>query len=165
MDETIARIEVEGTGYVLPQLDTLNLNEGKVMKRHSGMTLDQVLEVEGFDPGVLAGLLAIAIQRSDPALREREIDQMVGDVNMFNLMEQFVAIADQMPDPTKGGTPPVADDSQRSSDAPTEASGSSGSDDSEPSPETSSPVSTGVPTSERSATSVPTTSEASPLTS
>lgn len=155
-----ARLVVEGTPYLLPALDTLNIGEGKVMKRHSGMTLDQVLEVEGIDAGVLGGLLAIAIKRSDPAMTEREIDRMVENVTIFDLMEQLATFAEDVPDPTPAAAPSPEGESRRSRLEPTASSGDNGDNASEPFPETSSPASTGAPISDTPAASDLTTSAA-----
>ena len=152
-----ARITVEGTPYLLPALDTFDLDEAMVMFRYSNLTFDQIFELEGLHPGVVAGLLHVAIARSDPALREREIKRMVSAVNMMNVLEQLAAMADEAPDPTEA--PPPESDSKRSSDEPTESSGAVGSDPSELSPERSSRVSTGLPISDSTATSDRTTLE------
>lgn len=151
--ETQTRITVEGTPYVLPALASFDIDDAIILYNYSGLTFDAVWELEGLHPGVVKTLLHIAIQRSDPSLREREIAEMVGKVKMMDVMEQLAAIAEEMPDPTQGGAPPAADESKRSNDAPTEPSGVSGSGDSEPSPEKSSPVSTGAPISDSTATS------------
>jgi hypothetical protein len=131
----------------------IDIDDAIVLYNYSTLTFDQVWELEGLHPGVIKALLHIAIQRSDPSLREREIAEMVGAVNMMDVMEQLSVIAEEAPDPTKGGAPPVEDDSKRSSDEPTGSSGTDGSATSEPSPENSSPGSTGVPTSDSTATS------------
>lgn len=151
------RIFVGDTPYVLPPLDTFDLDEAMVMYRYSDLTFDQIFELEGLHPGVVSGLLYVAIARSDPALRDREIKAMVSKVNMMNVLEQLAAMADAAPDPTKDEAPPVEDDSKRSSEDPTGSSGSDGSDASEPSLEKSSHDSSGTPDSDIAATSDQTT--------
>lgn len=157
-DISQTRILVGDTPYVLPPLDTFDLDEAMVMYRYSELTFDQIFDLEGLHPGVVAGLLHVAIQRSDPALREREVKAIVSKINMMNVLEQLADIAEKMPDPTKGAVPPTEDESQTSKPEATESSGSASSESSEPSPEKSSPDSSGSPDSATSATSDPVTS-------
>jgi len=147
------RITVQGTPYVLPQLASFDIDEAIILYNYSSFTFDQVWELEGLHPGVIKALLHIAILRSDPSLREREISEMVGSVNMMDVMDQLSAIAEAAPDPTKGGAPPAEDDSKPSSDESTPSSGRTGETDSEPSQELLSLASTGVPISDSVATS------------
>jgi len=153
----MATITVEGTPYVLPALDTFDLDEAIILYNYSGLTFDQVWELEGLNPGVIKSLLHIAIQRSDRALRGRDIEEMVGRVNMMEVMVELSRAADEMPDPTKGAQPPLESDSPTSSDESTPSSGDAGDSSSEPSPEKSSPDSTGALTSDSTATSDPRT--------
>lgn len=143
-----ARITVDGTPYVLPTLASFDIDDAIILYNYSKLTFDQVWELEGLHPGVCKALLHIAVQRSDPSLREREIKEMVGSANMLDLMEQLAAIAEEAPDPTPAVARPADDGSKRSSDAAIASSGSGGSVDSEPSPERSSHASTGIPLSD-----------------
>ena len=154
------RITVEGTPYLLPTLESFDMDEAMILYRYSDLTFDQIWELEGVHPGVVAGLLHVAIARSDSSLRDREVREMVRNVNMMSVMEQLAVIADETPDPTKGGAPPTEDESKRSSDESTGSSGTDGSEHSEHFPEPSSPDSTGGPTSDTSADSDLTTSVA-----
>ena len=153
----MATITVEGTPYVLPALDTFDLDEAIILYDYAGLTFDQVWELEGLHPGVVKTLLHVAIQRSDPALRERDIKETVGRVNMMEVMVELARAAEEMPAPTQGGQPPAADDSSTSSDEATQSSGGDGGADSEPSQEKLSPVSTGLPSSDSTATLDPKT--------
>jgi len=152
------RIEVDGTPYVLPPLDTFDLDEAMVMYRYSNLTFDQIFELEGLHPGVVAGLLHVGIQRSDPALRERDVKAMVLKVNMMNVLEQLAAMAEALPDPTPVEAPKPELDSPTSSGDPTSSSGSSSDDASELPPGNWSPDSSGRPVSATPATSDLTTS-------
>ncbi len=148
-----ARITVEGTPYVLPALDTFDLDEAIILYEYSGLTFDQVWEIEGLHPGVVKALLHVAVQRSDVSLRQSDIKELVGRVNMMEVMTELANVADAMPDPTQGGQPPADEGSLTSNDEATPSSGSVGEADSEHSPEKSNPVSTGVPSSDSTATS------------
>lgn len=141
------RIEVDGTPYVLPALDSFDLDEAMVMYRYSNLTFDQIFELEGLHPGVVAGLLHVAIARSDPALKERDVRDMVLKVNMMNVLEQFAVIAEAMEDPTPAEAPQPEPDSPRSNDDPTGSSGESSGSDSGPSQEEPNPDSSGLPDS------------------
>jgi len=157
-DISKTRILVGDTPYVLPPLDTFDLDEAMVMYRYSDLTFDQIFELEGLHPGVVAGLLHVAIQRSDPALREREVKAMVSKVNMMNVLEQLADMADQQPDPTPAEVPPTEDESKTSKPEATVSSGNDSSESSVDSLESSNPDSSGTPDSATSATSDPVTS-------
>lgn len=152
------RITVGDTPYVLPPLDTFDMDEAMIMYKYSELTFDQIWELEGLHPGVIAGLLHVAIQRSDPALREREVKKMVSNVNMMNVMEQLATLADEAPDPTPDEVLPPESDLPRSKPEETESSGSDSSSSSEPSQESVSQDSSGDPDSDTPATSPLTTS-------
>ena len=154
------RLNVNGTPYVLPTLDSFDMDEAMTMYRYSEMTFDQIFELEGLHPGVVAGLLHVAIARSDPALRDKEIKAMVREVNMMDIMEQLAAIADEAPDPTQAEVPSLESDSPTSNDEVTPPSGIASSVSSEAFQARLSPEPTGGPTSDTSADSVPTTSAA-----
>jgi hypothetical protein len=155
------RITVDGTPYVIPPLDTFDLDEAMVMYKYSELTFDQIFELEGLHPGVIAGLLHVSIQRSDPALREKEVREQVKRINMMNVMEQLAELVDQQPDPTKDGAQQLELDSNRSSSEATSSSGDDSESSSEHSPEKSSPDSSGSPDSDTSSISDPTTLAAS----
>jgi len=141
-------LTVNGTRYELPALDTINIGEAKIIQRHSGMTLDQLFEIEGLDSGAIGGLLAVAIKRSDPSLRDSDVDALVDAVNMFEIMEELANAVEEAPDPTQDEAPPLDDDSKPSSGDSISSSGIDGNGASEHSPEQLSPVSTGAPTSD-----------------
>jgi len=153
-------ITVSGVAYEIPALDSLTIGESKILKRHSGMTLDQVFDVEGLDGGVIGGLLAVAMKRNDPLLRDNDLDERVDALNMFEIMENLAEIASEAPDPTQGGQPPVENDSNESRDELTSSSGNGGDEDSELPLEPSNLVFTGAPISDTAADSNPTTSAA-----
>ncbi len=112
------------------------------------------------DGGAIGALLAVAIKRADPSLKDADLDEKVDAVNMFEIMEELEAQAGEAPDPTLGGQPPVESDSSPSSEESTQSSGASGNGDSEHYPETLNPAFTGLPHSETPVVSDPTTSEA-----
>ena len=140
-----ATITVDGTPYVLPPLDTMDIDEAIVLYDYSSMTFDQIFELEGLHPGVIGGLLHVAIQRSDRALRPREVKEMVGKVNMMAVLEEFAAV--EVPDPTKAAAPSPEPDSSRSPSDPDSSSGDAGVSASEPSQEQSPLEPTGSPDS------------------
>ena len=94
----MAEITVGDIAYDLPALDTISIGESKIIKRHSGMTLDQLFELEGLDGGAIGGLLAVAMKRHDPNLSDRELDRLVNEVNLFAVMEELAAEVE--PNPT-----------------------------------------------------------------
>ncbi len=152
-------ITVDGVKYEIPALDTVTIGEAKIIKRHSGMTLDELFEIEGLDGGAIGALLAVAIKRSDPSLKEADLDAKVDAVNLFDVMEELAVIADKAPDPTQGGLPPVESDSSPSNGEPTESSGIAGNVALVPPPEKLNPLSTGLQTSETPVVSDQATSE------
>lgn len=136
-----ATITVDGTPYVLPPVDSLSIDEARVLYDYSGLTYDQVLELEGLHPGAIGGLLHVAIQRSDAALRRREIQMMVGSVNMMAVLEELAEI--EVPDPTPGGAPSPEPDSEPRTSGSADSSGDDGATASEIPQEPSLPDSTG----------------------
>ena len=145
----MTHITVEGTPYVLPALDTFDLDEAMVLYDYAEMTFDQVWELEGLHPGVIGALLHVAIQRSDRALRTEEVREMVGRVNMMEVMVELSQGCGGDARPYAGRSAASRkrlEDKQRR--VQRYSSGTDGSDASEHSPEKSNPVSTGLPTSE-----------------
>lgn len=152
MSENETRINVRGTPYVLPMIASIDLDEAIIIYDFSGMTIAELYDLEDFNPKVIKALLYIAIQRSDPSFSAREINEML-KVNMLDLYEQFLKVAEGREDPTQGGALPPDDDSKLSSDESTPSSGADGESVSELSQEKLSLVSTGVPISDSVATS------------
>ncbi len=152
-------IQIDGVSYEFPALDTVTIGESKILKRHSGMTLDQLFEVEGLDGGAIGALIGVAFKRADPSIRDAELDAKVDAINLFDVMEQLAEAAEEVPDPTQGGQPPVETDSRPSSERSTEPSGNDGNGASVPSPESLTPISTGHPISETPVAFDPTTLE------
>ena len=124
------------------------------------MTFDQAFEIEGLNPKVIKALLHIAVQRKNPDLRDKDVGEMVGLVNMMGVLEQLATAAEEAPNPTQDGVQPAGDDSKRSSDESTSSSGANGNDASEPSPEKLSLASSGTPDSQTATDSDPATSAA-----
>jgi hypothetical protein len=153
-----ARITIDGTPYVLPSMDSMDMDEAMVLYRYSDLSFDQIFELEGVHPGVVAGLLHVAIQRSDPALREREVKEMVSKVNMMNILEQLAVLAENTPDPTKVAAQPPQPDSETSNDDQTSSGGEDSAESSDQPQVNLSLGSSGTLDSDTSATSDPVTS-------
>jgi hypothetical protein len=148
----MADIMVGEDPYTLPALDTFDIDETIVFYDYTGLTFDQAFEVEGLNPKVVKALLHVAFQRKNPDLRDKDIEEIVGRVNMMAVLEQLAEAAN----PTTAEAP----DSSKSSSESTDSSGLNGSGDSAHSPEKSTPASTGAPDSETDSDSVPATSAA-----
>lgn len=153
-----ATLTIHGAEYELPTLDSMDMDEAMVLYRYSDLTFDQVFELEGLHPGVCSALMHIAIQRSDPSLREREIKNLVKTVNMMDVLEQFAAIAESMPDPTKGSPEQHENGSESRTSEESESGGDDSSDASELSLESLSLDSSGTPDSDTTPDSNPTPS-------
>jgi hypothetical protein len=156
----MVQIMVGEDPYALPALDTLDIDETIVFYDYTGMTFDQAFEIEGLNPKVIKALLHIAVQRKNPDLRNKDVGEMVGLVNIMGVLEQLATAVEEEPNPTKDGVQPAGGDSKRNSDESTDSSGANGNDASEPSPEKLTPVSTGHQGWPTATDSDPTTSAA-----
>jgi hypothetical protein len=148
----MAQITVNGRPYELVTLDDLTLDEAIVVWDYSKMSLDQIPDLEGFHPGVVAALIHIAVARGEPGETAKAIRQAVGRIKVDELQAIFADLSvevEELPPP----------------DAPEPTSTSSGSGEvssttSEPHPEPSPANGSGSRGSDTGATSDPVTSAA-----
>jgi hypothetical protein len=61
----MAEITVNGRTYELVPLNELTLDEAIVVWEYSKLSLDQIADLEGFHPGVVAALIHIAVARAE----------------------------------------------------------------------------------------------------
>jgi len=132
-----ARFKVNGKEYEIPTLDTFTLNEAIVLHQYSGLTLDELEDVDGLHPGVIASLLHVAIQRGEPSLKPSVVRQMVESVNL-------VALLESLPEAATDSPPEQTLPSSESSDG-SESSSGDGSSTASDDPASTTPPPTGTP--------------------
>lgn len=147
----MADIHVNGRAYPLISLDELTLNEAMVVYEYTKLSLDQIPDLEGFHPGVIAALIHVAVARGEPRETGRQIRQTVGQIPVASLEQVFGEISEE-----RG----VDDDPNPTAAQTSNGSGAASSTSSASEPEANDQVSTGIPGSDTGviwpqATSVP----------
>lgn len=99
------QITVNARTYDLVPLDEVTLDEAIVVWEYAKLSLDQIPDLEGFHPGVIAALIHIAIARveNEPA---KTIRQVVGKIKVSELEKIFEDISEeveQLPPPEEHG--------------------------------------------------------------
>jgi len=129
----VADIHVNGRTYPLVSLDELTLDEAMVFYDYTKMSLDEIPDLEGFHPGVVAALIHVAVARGEPRETGRQIRQAVGKIPMSSLEQVFMDISEEAGDVD----PPPA--------SRTNGSGGGSSTSSDTAPDDTTQVSTGSP--------------------
>lgn len=94
----MADIHVNGRTYPLVSLDELTLNEAMVVYDYTKLSLDQIPDLEGFHPGLIAALIHVAVQRGEPRETARQIRETVGNIHVSSLEQVFMDISEEVPD-------------------------------------------------------------------
>lgn len=83
----MATFRVNGKDLELPDTGTLTLDESIVVYSYSGLTLDQLGDLEGLHPGLLAGLLHVGVARANPDQKAKDIEKAVRGLNLVELIQ------------------------------------------------------------------------------
>jgi hypothetical protein len=94
----MAEINVNGRTYQLVTLDELTLAEAMVVWDYTRMGLDEISDVEGFNPGVIASLIHVSVARAEQGESARQIRQTVGAIPVAKLNEVFMDVSVEVPD-------------------------------------------------------------------
>ena len=94
----MAEINVNGRVYQLVTLDELTLAEAMVVWDYTRMGLDEIAEIEGFNPGVIASLIHVSVARGEPHENDRQIRAVVGAIPVARLNEVFIEVSVEVPD-------------------------------------------------------------------
>jgi len=101
----MADIQVNGRTYRLVPFDEYTLGESQVFWDYTNMSQDQISEIEGFHPGLVAAMIHIAVQRGEPGESERQIRKVVNEIPIAKLndvfMETYPEASDDAPLPEK----------------------------------------------------------------
>jgi len=143
----MADIHVNGRTYPLVSIDELTLDEAMVVYDYTKMSLDQIPDLEGFHPGLVAALIHVAVQRGEPRETARQVRQVVGAIPVASLEQVFMDISEEVADVD----PPAAA-------SPSNGSGGGSSTSSVPDPDATTQVFTGSPASDTGSTWPRTTS-------
>lgn len=146
----MARFKLNDKEYPIPGLEELTLGEQIILHSYSGITIDQIGEMKspGAHPGVVGGLLHVAIQRADATLTDREIREAVLGCNFFKLADDVIEDEEAEPSP-----PSVPPSDANKSDSATTSGGDSTSVSAAPQPVNGDQSPTGQPLSDTSARS------------
>jgi hypothetical protein len=139
----MADFKVNGKEIDLPDMGTFSIDEAIVLYEYSGMTLDQAEEIEGLHPGIIGGLVHIAIARAEPERKAKEIEKAVRALNLLDLLTSI-------PDEEEGEKEDLAPGSETSSSSSDVSSGASSEKSSDLSLVPSQPSDTGTPESDSS---------------
>jgi len=131
----MAEIQVNGRTYRLVGFDEYTLNEAMVFFEYTKMSQAEIVDIDGFNPAVVAAMIHIAVARGEPGETERSIRAAVGAIPVAKLNEVFMEVSVEvpdelpLPDATRNGS---GDGSSTSSElplalSPPQASGSPGS--------------------------------------
>lgn len=143
----MAQITVNGRQYELVTLDDLTLDEAIVVWEYAKMSLDQIPDLEGFHPGVIAALIHVSVARAEPGELAKTIRQTVGRIKVAELQSVFVEISEEVEELP----PPTAPEPS----SPSAATGAGSSPTGEPPPAANPGNGSGSPGSATGATSDP----------
>jgi hypothetical protein len=104
----MADIHVSGRTYEFVPLDELTLDEAIVVWDYSQLSLDQIPELDGFHPGVIAALIHIAVQRGEPRETAQSIRRVVGAMKVSELETVFAGISEEVDDDAVPPSPATA---------------------------------------------------------
>jgi len=94
----MAEIQVNGRTYPLVTIDELTLAEAMTVWDYTKMGLDEIADIEGFYPGVIAALIHVSVARGEPSENDRQIRQVVGAIPVATLNEVFMDVSVEVPD-------------------------------------------------------------------
>jgi hypothetical protein len=140
-----ALFRANGEDLELPDVTTLTLDESIVLFGYSGLTLDQLEDLEGMHPGVLGGLVHVAVARANPDMKAKDVEKAVRKLNLAELIASFADQEEEV------ATPDLPKEPAGSSESSEESSGESSRIRSVPSPDEQTPEATGTPESDSSA--------------
>jgi hypothetical protein len=92
----MAEITVNGRTYELVPLNELTLDEAIVVWEYSKLSLDQIADLEGFHPGVVAALIHIAVARAETGETSKTIRKTVGRIKVADLEAIFTDISEEV---------------------------------------------------------------------
>ena len=84
-------------------LDEFTTDEAVTLYNWSALTLDKVMDLDGFHPGFTAGLIHVSLARAKPTLSERAVRDAVGKMKLVDMLAAFETVtveSDALPPPT-----------------------------------------------------------------
>lgn len=89
----MASLVIDGARYEFPTIDTFTMGEARVIKRYTGLSLNELQPdkktrkpgVDPSDPDFIAALLHIAFARSDPDASSDELEKRVDAVRFARI--------------------------------------------------------------------------------
>jgi hypothetical protein len=143
----MAQIIVNGKPYELVNLNDLTLDEAIVVWDYAKVSLDQIPDLDGFHPGVVAALIHVAVARAEPGETQKSIRGVVGKIKVSELEQVFADISEEVEELP----PPSGPDAS----SPSSDSGEGSSPTGEPAPAATEANGSGSPSSGTGSTSGP----------
>lgn len=84
-----SKLVMDGREYPMPNLGDLTMGDARIIKRYTGMTLEQVAEADPTDPDLIASFCHLAIRAEEPRKSFADIEAEVDKVRLAKL--EFVA--------------------------------------------------------------------------
>lgn len=103
-DKKQAQIVIDGREYPFPEFDTLTMDEADTLYRYAKVTLDKLAELDGFHPGVIMGMVHIAIARVRADLKATEIEARIRTLKMDEMAAALGSLQGDDADPPPSGT-------------------------------------------------------------
>lgn len=121
-------IKFNGREYPIVPLDEFTIDEAILLYDYSKMGPDEVMEMEGFHPGVVGALINVAVARVQPETPQKEIRAAIGVTKLSDLEEIFAGISEEavdetVPPPNGPSEPTELDETERSSGADSSRTG------------------------------------------
>ena len=154
---TDRQITVNGRNYRMVRVDEFTLDEAMVVWEYTKLGLDQIPDLEGDHPGLVAALIHIAVARGEPDESYKAIRQVVGRLPVTELSTVFAQISEEVDDSVP---PPSRPADAAGSSGPSDASGDGSETRGAPPQAPSRPSGSGSRGSATGATSDPVTSAA-----
>lgn len=89
------QITVNGRSYRLVAVDEFTLDEAMIVWEYTKLGLDQIAELEGDHPGLVAALIHIAVARGEPDETYKSIRRIVGQLPVTELATVFAQISEE----------------------------------------------------------------------
>lgn len=114
------QIHVNGRDYELVTLDELTLDEAIIVYDYAKITLAEIVDLEGFHPGVVAALIHVSVARAEPRETTASLRKAIGRIPVADLDAIFADISEEVDEEIP---PPSANGAATSAVDPSDASG------------------------------------------
>jgi hypothetical protein len=105
----MAKLLIEGEEYPMPNLGDLNLEQARILKRYTGLSLEEAAELRASDPDLIAAFCHLAFQERDPTASFVELERRVQAVHLLTIdsIEEEADASPPPPGPSETESEPV----------------------------------------------------------